>query len=88
MAKVHRATKRFWIAYSQLPPEVRATADRAFELLKRDPTHPSLRFKEIAPFWTARVGLRHRALAIEDGDELVWVWIGTHAEYDLLLRSR
>jgi hypothetical protein len=34
-----------------------------------------------------RVGLRHRALAIEAGeDTLLWVWIGTHSDYDQLLQ--
>jgi hypothetical protein len=35
--------------------------------------------------WSARVGSRHRALAIEVDDGLVWFWIGSHAEYDRLL---
>lgn len=38
-------------------------------------------------FWSVRVGLRHRALAVEAGAEtLLWVWIGTHAQDDLLLK--
>jgi hypothetical protein len=31
------------------------------------------------------VGLHYRALAVEDGADLIWFWIGTHAEYDRLL---
>lgn len=34
-------------------------------------------------FWTC-----YRALAVEAGDDLLWVWIGTHAEYDRLLRHK
>jgi hypothetical protein len=34
------------------------------------------------------VGLHHRALAAERNEEIVWIWIGTHAEYDLLLRRK
>ena len=33
------------------------------------------------------VGLGYRALAVLDGDLAVWFWIGTHADYDRLLRS-
>jgi hypothetical protein len=33
------------------------------------------------------VGLGHRALGIVDDDIIVWFWIGTHAEYDRLLRT-
>jgi hypothetical protein len=33
-----------------------------------------------------RVGLRYRALAVEADDGLLWFWIGSHADYDKLLR--
>jgi hypothetical protein len=25
---------------------------------------------------------------VEDGEDLLWVWIGTHAEYDRLVQHR
>jgi hypothetical protein len=31
------------------------------------------------------VGLHYRALAVEHEGDLVWFWIGNHAEYDKLL---
>ncbi len=58
--------------------------DKGYELLKRDPRHPSLHFKKLGKFWSARVGMHHRALAVEVEDGFLWVWIGTHAEYDRL----
>jgi hypothetical protein len=81
----HRATPRSWACYHALPAEVRALADRCYALLRADPTHPSLRFRPVGRFWSARVGLHYRALAVRDGDEVVWVWIGSHAEYDALV---
>ena len=85
----HRASPRFWSCYSALPEDVQAVADRAYGQLKRDPRHPSLHLKRIGRFWSVRVGLRHRALAVEaSADELLWVWIGTHAQYDQLLKQR
>jgi hypothetical protein len=33
------------------------------------------------------VGLGYRALAIVEDDVAVWFWIGTHAEYEQLLRT-
>ena len=84
----HRASPRFWKAYRDLPDDIRATADRCFALLKADPRHPSLHFKAIGRLRSARVGLHHRALAVESGPDLVWFWIGSHAEYDgLIARS-
>jgi hypothetical protein len=84
----HRATARFWACYRALPEEVRRLADRDYELLRADPRHPSLHFKKVGPFWSVRVGLHYRALAVEDGEDVVWVWIGTHAEYDRLVRAQ
>jgi len=31
--------------------------------------------------------LAYRALAVRDGDVILWFWIGTHADYDILLRQ-
>jgi hypothetical protein len=81
----HRASQRFWKAYRALPDETRGAADQAFRLIKSDPRHPSLHFKIVGRFWSARIGLHARALAVESGGDLVWLWIGTHAEYDRLV---
>lgn len=81
----HFASRRFWDAYDALPASARAFADQSFELLKRDPRHPSLRLKKIGRFWSARVGLRYRALAVEAEEGLVRFWIGSHADYDRLI---
>ncbi len=84
----HHASPRFWQAYDTLPPEVQRLADGNYELLKRDPRHPSLHFKKVGRFWSVRVGLHHRALAVEQDSELVWFWIGRHNEYDRLIGAR
>ena len=81
----HRASRKFWQFYEQLPDEVQELADKNYELLKADPYHPALHFKKIGKFWSVRVGLHYRALAVERADELVWFWIGHHTEYDLLI---
>jgi len=47
----HFASPRFWALYRALPAEVRALADKNFELLKNDQRHPSLHFKRIGPLW-------------------------------------
>jgi hypothetical protein len=83
----HRATPRFWTCYNALPVHVRQTADHCFALLRQNSRHPSLHFKKVGRFWSVRVGLHYRALAVESGADLVWVWIGSHAEYDLLIEA-
>ena len=82
----HLASRAFREAYEKLPGQVRELADKNYALLKQDPHHPSLHFKTVGRFWSVRVGLRYRALAVESGDDLVWFWTGSHADYDALLR--
>ena len=83
----HFTTPGFWSHYQRLPDEVRALADKNFELLRANPRHPSLRLKKVGSFWSARIGLRYRALAKERAEGLVWFWIGPHDRYDALLTS-
>ena len=77
-----RATPRFWRYYHQLPEQVQRLADRCHDLLRQNPRHPSLQVKRVGLFWSIRVGLHYRALAVEHEGDLVWFWIGSHADYD------
>ena len=81
----HFASLAFWEAYQRLPGAVRELADKNFELLKREQSHPSLRFKKVGRFWSVRVGLRYRALATQVDGGLLWFWIGSHADYDAMI---
>jgi hypothetical protein len=83
----HYASRRFWQCYHSLPEAVRELADKNFQLLREDPSHPSLEFKKIGRFRSARVGLHYRALAVEVDDGFLWFWIGSHADYDRLIAS-
>ncbi len=83
----HRATPDFWYHYRELPVEIQELADRCYERLKQDSRYPSLHFKKAGEFWSVRVGIHYRALAVEDGTDIAWFWIGTHAEYDRLLKG-
>jgi hypothetical protein len=85
-----KTTQRFRGAYGRLPEHVRRRAREAYRLFKSNPSHPGLRFKQVhatEPIYAARVGLGYRALAVLDGDVVVWFWIGTHADYDHILRT-
>jgi len=73
------------MGYDALPEDVRALADKNFNLLKNNPRHPSLHFKKIGQIWSVRVGINYRAIATEVEDGFLWVWIGSHAEYDKLI---
>jgi hypothetical protein len=83
---MHRTTPQFWNRFDKLPQSAQELARKNFELLKQNPQHPSLRFKKVGRYWSARVGLNYRALAVEDAEDYIWVWIGNHDEYDRLIR--
>jgi len=82
---VHRTTPQFWERFHASPEPIQRLARKNFELLKTNPSHPSLHFKKVGPYWSARIGLSYRALAVEDGSDFIWVWIGNHDEYDRLI---
>lgn len=75
------------MCYRELSEDVRRLADASYKLLLKDPKHPSLHFKRVGRFWSARVGLHYRALALDRDDYIVWFWVGTHAQYNRLIRT-
>lgn len=82
---MHYTTRRFWECYDSLPETVQRTADQCYELLKVDPSHPSLHFKKVGKYWSVRAGQSYRALGVEVEKGILWFWIGTHAEYDKIV---
>jgi hypothetical protein len=83
----HHVTPDFWQLYNSLPLSTQKLAKKNYKLLKRNPKHPSIHFKNVGKYWSARVGSQYRALAVcPDSDIYVWFWIGTHTEYDKLIK--
>lgn len=83
-------TGRFWKCYQALPPQVRTQARYAYERFLENPQYPSLHFKRVhtvRPVFSVRIARDHRALGLMEADEVTWFWIGSHAEYDALLRQ-
>lgn len=81
----HIALPSFWDRYRSLPKHVKEIADKNYQLLKSDPSHPSLRFKRLATkesLCSVRVGKGYRAIGFYKSDTVEWFWIGSHAEYD------
>jgi len=84
----HFASPEYWACYRSLPLPIQELADKSYTLLKNNPRHPSLHFKKVGRFWSVRIGLYYRALAVEVPEGVLWFWIGSHAEYDKLLAQR
>jgi len=79
---LRQASGGHWRALSSAEQEA---ARRAFRQFLIDPSHNSLRFKKLAgheSLWSVRVTLNIRAVGHRDGDAIVWVWIGSHGEFD------
>jgi hypothetical protein len=73
-----------------LPPEVQGLATKNYYLWQRDPAHPSLHFRRLQggeDRFSIRVGDHYRALGRFAGAKMIWVWIGTHSDYDRLVGS-
>ena len=81
-------TPEFWQCYDRLPREVQDLADKNYTLLKTDPRHPSLHFKQIGGLRSVRVGMHYRALGFNKSEGILWFWIGPHSEYDAILAQK
>ena len=83
-------SRHFRKLFAALLPAVQQEANEAYARWRVDPNHPSLDFKRLRPpsarLVSARVGLHHRVMGsvLANGD-ILWFWIGTHAEYDKLV---
>jgi hypothetical protein len=83
-----KATPEFWDLYRTLPREVKLSARKAFRLWSATPFHPSLHFKKVGKSkWSARAGSSYRSVGRFEGGVFVWSWIGSHADYEKLLKQ-
>ena len=86
----HFTSPDFWLCYKRLSSDVQRIADKYFGLLESDPRHPSLHLKKIGRAWSVRAGLRYRAVGMDapcPQRGILWIWIGSHAEYDRLIKG-
>lgn len=87
---ISKTTKRFRQMLAKLPRNVRRQARKAYKLFRQNPNHPSLRFKKVhatETIYSARINIDYRAVGVLDDGEIVWFWIGPHANYDKLLNQ-
>ena len=77
----------FWACYDALPKEIQRLARKRFQLWQEDAFNTARHFKPlIDDVWSIRVNQGYRALGRRRGNLIVWFWIGTHTEYDYLLK--
>jgi len=62
----------------------------AYRTFLNNPAHPGLNFKCIhpeRPYYSARIGIYHRAIGVMHRDCVIWFFIGDHSDYDKALKS-
>ena len=83
-------TKRFREAYTVLPEHIKQLTLKNYKIWLTDSSYPSLHYKQvhnIKPIYSARVGIAYRVLGIQQDESMIWFWIGSHSDYDKLLKQ-
>jgi hypothetical protein len=86
---ISHTNSNFWKLYKKLPLNIRETAKKQYRLFASDPYHASLYFKRVhstRPIYSARITRNYRAVGVLEENIIVWFWIGSHDDYDRLLR--
>jgi len=86
---ISHTTSHFWKLYKKLPQNIREIAKKQYKLFASDAYHASLHFKRVhstKPIYSARITKNYRAVGILDDNIIVWFWVGSHDEYDKLLK--
>ena len=85
-----QTTIQFRKQFAALPKQIQEQTRKAYRQFQNDPSHPSLRFKKVhpqLPIYSARINKDYRVVGQLEEDTVVWFWIGSHTEYDLLLNQ-
>ncbi len=83
----HFTSPSFWQAYGKLPSNLRNPANSCFGKLKQNPRYLSLHLKKAGLYWSIRIGRKHRAIGAEVDLGVLWFWIGTHDEYEQMIKQ-
>ena len=83
-------TSKFRACLEKLPDNFQVKARKSYRQWLENPQHPSLQFKQIhntSPIFAVRISLGYRALGILEEDTMVWFWIGSHEEYNSMIKN-
>jgi mRNA-degrading endonuclease RelE of RelBE toxin-antitoxin system len=85
-----RVTPKFWKLHTRLSSDIQRRVQKAYQLWRTNPNHPSLHFKQVdeeEPIYSARVDSNYRVVGLLEEDTMLWFWIGAHDEYERLLKQ-
>jgi len=87
---ISHTTERFRKLYENLPEQIRKQARHLYSQFKRDPYYPGLHFKRVhssQPIYSVRITQDYQAVGVQQDNEIIWFWIGSHSDYDQLLNK-
>ncbi len=73
-----------------LPARARKDAQKSWRMWQADKSVPGLQFKKLnvrGNYWSARVNDDFRSVGIVRDDAIIWFWIGSHSQYERLLKA-
>ena len=85
-----KTSNRFLKCYRELPEQTKKEAKKAYREFKKNPYHPGLHFKRIhstRPIFSLHVTKDYRAVGIQQNNQVIWFWIGSHGDYDNLAKQ-
>ncbi len=83
-------TEDFLACFRALPDEIKQLARNAYRQWRENSRHPGLHFKQIHArdqIYSVRVSKGWRAVGLLEDGTMTWFWIGSHADYDQLLKQ-
>lgn len=83
-------TNDFRYCFKLLPERIKRIARKNYKSWKENPSHPGLEFKQLntnSKIYSIRVGIGWRACGIKESNTMVWFWIGSHEDYNNLLKK-
>lgn len=87
---ISHLSERFVVCFRKLPIRIKNQARKNYKLWEKDNNHPGLDFKLVGnrkPIYSARISIGWRALGIKNGNEIIWFWVGSHTDYERLLKK-
>jgi len=87
---ISHTTERFRKLYENLPEQIRNQTKQAYNQFKSDPYYPGLHFKRVhssRPIYSIRITKDYRAVGVQQNNEIIWFWIGSHSDYDKLMKQ-
>ena len=86
---ISHTNSSFWKGYAKLPQHIKDIAKKQYKLFALDPYHSSLHFKRVhssKAIYSARINRNYRVVGILNDNNIIWFWIGSHDDYDKLLK--